>query len=335
MIHLLLPLSVAVEGITLLAAASAGIHLTPGLYVGKATEVTKACWPGMARIHLLFEPPTVAGRASTLSITQENGRNHYIASGKALAYPTSVFMTDWGSGTGFFINSTHIYPGRKRKPLPLPARIPFYTEDGNLTAFLDAREDENGRVYHVNCPVHLNKITSFISISPVRPKASAETKNGDMVEEVSSRDQKPVVGASRAAAKTQEKAVVDGVVMDDKREIGSGSGSASETGGRDMVNGERQVASGFDAASKEGELVVENVMMLEERGPTSGSSSASEVDAGEVVEDAVVQENAVARGSSPGCPTLEPSPAAARLYSQTRLIPFVKQGATGSEVSSP
>ncbi|KAF4706381.1 hypothetical protein FOZ62_021762, partial [Perkinsus olseni] len=152
MIHLLLPLSVSVAEMTLPAAASAGIHLTSGLYVGKATEVTKACWPGMARIHLLYEQTTEAGRVSTLSITQENGRSSCIASGKALAYPTSVFMTDRSSGTCFFINSKHSYPGGTRKPVPFPARIPFCTKDGNLTAFLDAREDGNGRVYHVDCP---------------------------------------------------------------------------------------------------------------------------------------------------------------------------------------
>ncbi|KAF4660080.1 hypothetical protein FOZ61_004269 [Perkinsus olseni] len=133
-----------------------------------------------------------------------------------------------------------------------------------------------------------------------------KTRDGDTLEEASLHDEKG--RAASAASKTLEKEVVDDIVMDD----------------------ERQVASGFDAASKEeGGVIIGNVMTLDERGPTSGSSSASGVDAVEVVEDAVMRENAMASGSSLGCSTPELSPAAARLYSQTRLIPFVKQGTTG------
>ncbi|KAF4751942.1 hypothetical protein FOZ62_020129, partial [Perkinsus olseni] len=87
--------------------------------------------------------------------------------------------------------------------------------------------------------------------------AQGKTRDEDTVEKASLRDQKPVAGASNAAAKTQEG--VDDVVMLDEREPTSSSSSASETDGREMVDDERQVASGFDAVSKEeGGVIIGN-----------------------------------------------------------------------------
>ncbi|KAF4692777.1 hypothetical protein FOZ60_012679 [Perkinsus olseni] len=234
---------------------------------------------------------------------------------------------------GFICRFVSISPVRPKAPAEIKTRRQTLVprNEGVAASGLPEKQRGNrGRAYVVKVSMGVGEQERQKRLIEVNDQSTAQgkTRDEDTVEKASLRDQKPVAGASNAAAKTQEG--VDDVVMLDEREPTSSSSSASETDGREMVDDERQVASGFDAVSKEeGGVIIGNVMMLDEREPSSGSSSASGVDAGEVVEDAAMQENAMARDLRPRCSTPELSPAAARLYSKTRLIPFVKQGITG------
>ncbi|KAF4673896.1 hypothetical protein FOL46_006304 [Perkinsus olseni] len=208
--HFLSPLPYLIERAT---SSTAYPHkdLSPGLYVGHATDVTRECWPDMAEVSLSFIYG-LSGKA-TMIHTERSGRKAVVARGFLRKYSVNQFRKLLNPGNCFYINGPHTYPrvAPRLKGVKFASHIPFCMKDGHLVMYLDARESKS-RFTHLNCPVYLVEdsstlpsTTALASHEQVRsPRApTAESQNGEQTGRSSFDSTSPLTtqnGRSAAAA---------------------------------------------------------------------------------------------------------------------------------------
>ncbi|KAF4679237.1 hypothetical protein FOZ60_015320 [Perkinsus olseni] len=151
--------------------------LTPGLYVGQATDVTRQCWPDMTNVSLVIAPKSAEPQMSSMTYTGRDGSILPIVIGYPRRYSTSAFQRRVHAGESFYyINAKHNSPkvAPRLSQLKLSPRIPFCLRGEGLVMFLEARLGAgSGKFSDLGCPLYLDRITSLTTAPPAKPDSQA------------------------------------------------------------------------------------------------------------------------------------------------------------------
>ncbi|KAF4729490.1 hypothetical protein FOZ63_003499, partial [Perkinsus olseni] len=152
------------------AMRSAWWGLTPGLYVGEATDVTRQCWPDMANVSLVISPKSAEPQMSSMICTGRDGSILPIVAGYPRRYSIFSFQRRVHAGESFYyINARHNSPrvAPRLSRLRLSPRIPFCLRGAGLVMYLEARLGAgNSKFSDLDCPLYLNKISNLTTATP-------------------------------------------------------------------------------------------------------------------------------------------------------------------------
>ncbi|KAF4707535.1 hypothetical protein FOZ62_024057, partial [Perkinsus olseni] len=144
--------------------------LTPGLYVGEATDVTRQCWPDMANVSLVISPKSAEPQMSSMICTGRDGSILPIVAGYPRRYSIFSFQRRVHAGESFYyINARHNSPrvAPRLSRLRLSPRIPFCLRGAGLVMYLEARLGAgNSKFSDLDCPLYLNKISNLTTATP-------------------------------------------------------------------------------------------------------------------------------------------------------------------------
>ncbi|KAF4688397.1 hypothetical protein FOZ62_004507, partial [Perkinsus olseni] len=137
--------------------------LSPGWYLGRATDGTRRCWPDMVNLNIVIRPLSPVRQKSSIIYTGRNGLSSLIASGYPKPYSNLTFANEvYRRENFYYINGLHYYPkvALHLAQVEFSPRIPFRVDNGGILMYLDARQEGNRKFYHLDCPIHLEEVNN-------------------------------------------------------------------------------------------------------------------------------------------------------------------------------
>ncbi|KAF4679726.1 hypothetical protein FOZ62_012712 [Perkinsus olseni] len=137
--------------------------LSPGWYLGRATDGTRRCWPDMVNLNIAIRPLSPVRQKSSIIYTGRNGLSSLIASGYPKPYSNLTFANEvYRRENFYYINGLHYYPkvALHLAQVEFSPRIPFRVDNGGILMYLDARQEGNRKFYHLDCPIRLEKVNN-------------------------------------------------------------------------------------------------------------------------------------------------------------------------------
>ncbi|KAF4719592.1 hypothetical protein FOZ63_031803 [Perkinsus olseni] len=229
--------------------------LTPGLYVGEATDVTRQCWPDMANISLVISPKSAEPQMSSMICTGRDGSILPIVIGYPGRYSIFSFQRRVHARESFYyINARHNSPrvAPRVSRLKLSPRIPFCLRGDGLVMYLEAILGAgSGKFSALGCPLYLNKITSLTTATPDSqarvPSTSAVMAKGEG-EEVTTSGHDAISSSGREEPEREEDELTRSKNLPRAKQAQSESGALHN--GRQVLSGYRPGAAVIPAAPR-------------------------------------------------------------------------------------